>query len=45
MGLGMQFMTTVVPQVGGGDGGQVSPFAQTAPEPAHQPYSLTFTHW
>jgi hypothetical protein len=46
IGLGMQFMTTVEPQVGGGAVGQVSPFAQVAgAEPLHQPDSLTFTHW
>jgi hypothetical protein len=42
MGLGMQFMTAVLPQVGGD--GQVSPAAQVPPEPEHQPDSLTFTH-
>jgi hypothetical protein len=44
MGLGMQFMTAVLPQVGGSGGGQLSPAAQVPPEPEHQPDSLTFTH-
>jgi hypothetical protein len=45
MGLGMQFMITVVPQVGGVGAGQVSPAAQAPPDPEHQPSSLTSTHW
>ena len=45
MGLGMQFMTAVLAQVGGSGVGQVSPAAQVPPDPEHQPYSLTFTHW
>jgi hypothetical protein len=45
MSLGRQFMTTVVPQVGSGGGGQVPPTAQTTPEAVHQLDSLTFTHW
>jgi hypothetical protein len=40
----MQFMTTVVPQVGGGGAGQVTPGAQVPPDPEHQLDSLTFTH-
>ncbi len=45
MGLGMQFMIAVVPQVGCGGGGQVTPAAQAPPDPLHQLDSLTFTHW
>jgi hypothetical protein len=44
MGLGMQFMITVLPQVSGSGVGQVPP-AQVPPELLHQPYSLTLTHW
>jgi Flp pilus assembly protein CpaB len=44
MGLGMQFMTTVVPEVVSG-GGQVVPGAQVPPELEPHPYSATFTHW
>jgi len=43
--LGRQFMVTVVPQVGGGGAGQVTPAAQAPPDPVHQLVSLTFTHW
>jgi hypothetical protein len=42
--LGRQFMTTFVPQVGGGGAGHVVPAAQPPEEPVHQLDSLTFTH-
>ena len=47
IGLGMQFMTTVVPQVGGSGTGQVTPGAQipVPPEAVQKLDSLTFTHW
>jgi len=41
----MQFMIAVVPQVGGGGGGQVAPAAQPPLDPEHQLASPTFTHW